>query len=905
MDLSEVLRTLGSIDPDKRAAIAEKAIEATKDRKFIPSPGPQTEAYFSDADILLYGGQAGGGKQLKVDTEVKTHNRGWQKMGSLVVGDQVFGSDGKPCNVVAVTEPEVPSVCYRVVFNTGEEIEADANHQWLTLTALERNQILHRSKHHRDRRRANRPSRAVKNPMRPNQSIAAKKANAARLHQYKEPPRPTVRTTQEIHDTLRYGKKRNHSVEVAAPLDQGEARLPCDPYLLGLWLGDGHSNDPIIGMDNADWAKVDHPVPMSEYKRVEQGRRPFTTKRFAELWPVLRECGVRGDKRIPEVYQNASFEQRLALLQGLMDTDGTVARSSGACEIGLSKRDLVEDVQELLSGLGIKTTITTKPLSQSNPNHADSHKIKFYTPHAAFRLKRKLKLQNRAPKDEYVLRRYIVAVEPIAPTLMRCIQVDSPDNSYIVGRTFIVTHNSALLCGLALEEHRNSLLMRRKYNDLQGGGGLIDELLKMNGSRDGFNGSPPPTLRVPGTERIITFGGANHPGDEQSFQGRARDFLGLDEAAQFLRSQVEFLMGWVRSSVEGQRTRTVLATNPPVTADGDWIVSMFRPWLDLTHPKPAKHGELRWFVTDPDGKDMEVDGPEPVTLDGRDYTPLSRTFIPAALSDNPFLRNTDYGARMDALPEPLRSAMRDGNFMLARQDSDWQVIPTQWVREAQARWTPEPPEHAPMTAIGVDVAQGGPDQTVLAARYDGWFAPLEAFPGTETPTGPDIAGLVFTRRKNNAAIVIDMGGGYGGSAYDHLIANGVTVSKHVGANASVKRTADQSLGFHNKRSEVWWRFREALDPGQQGGSPIALPDDPELVADLTAPTYDASTGNIKVEPKVKLVERIGRSPDRGDAVTMAWSAGPRLVTHGNQWRKFKDESDRGHKVNVVMNKPKR
>lgn len=457
---------------------------------------------------------------------------------------------------------------------------------------------------------------------------------------------------------------------------------------------------------------------------------------------------------------------------------------------------------------------------------------------------------------------------------------------------------SALICGLALEDHENSLLMRRKYTDLQGGGGLIDELLKMNKSRAGFNGSSPPTLRDSG--KVITFGAANHPGDEQSFQGRARDFLGIDEAAQFLRSQIDFLMGWVRSATEGQRTRTVLASNPPLSADGDWMIGMFRPWLDVTHPHPAKHGELRWFISDPDGKDMEVDGPQPVEINGRTYTPTSRTFIPAALGDNPFLRNTDYGARMDALPEPLRSAMRDGNFMLARQDSDWQVIPTQWVREAQARWTPEPPEHAPMSALGVDVAQGGSDQTVIAARYDGWFAPLEAFPGSETPTGPDVAGLVFVRRKNGCVVVVDMGGGYGGSAYDHLTANGVEVHKHVGASASPVRTADQSLGFANKRAEVWWRFREALDPSQPGGSSIALPDDPELVADLTAPTYDASTGKIKVEPKVKLVERLGRSPDRGDAVTMAWSRGPRLQTHGNKWRKFSEDGGTSKAVKVNM-----
>ena len=75
----------------------------------------------------------------------------------------------------------------------------------------------------------------------------------------------------------------------------------------------------------------------------------------------------------------------------------------------------------------------------------------------------------------------------------------------------------------------------------------------------------------------------------------------------------------------------------PIDADGDWIIGMFRPWLDITHPKLAKHGELRWFVTAPDGSDLEVDGPEPIEVGGRKLIPMSRTFIPAALKDNPFL----------------------------------------------------------------------------------------------------------------------------------------------------------------------------------------------------------------------------------------------------------------------------
>lgn len=445
---------------------------------------------------------------------------------------------------------------------------------------------------------------------------------------------------------------------------------------------------------------------------------------------------------------------------------------------------------------------------------------------------------------------------------------------------------TGLICGLALEEHKRSLILRRKYTDLQGGGGLIDELLKFYGSRSGFNGSSPPTLRTD-DDRVITFGGVNHPGDEQSFQGRARDFLALDEAAQFLKSQVQFLMGWVRSDDPAQRTRTLLASNPPVTSGGDWLIGMFRPWLDLTHPNPAKPGELRWFVTAPDGSDLEVDGPTPIELDGRTYIPTSRSFIPAMLADNPFLSGSDYGAKLDAMPEPLRSAMRDGNFMVAREDAAFQVIPTQWIREAQARWTPDKPEHAPMSCMAVDIAQGGADNTTIASRYDGWFDEIEGVPGRETPTGNEIAGLVVASRRNSCTVVLDMGGGYGGAAMMRLKDNGVEgVIGHKGSEKSTRRTKDQQFGFVNKRSEAYWRMREALDPSQDGGSSVALPDDPELVSDLTAPEFEVTSSGIKITPKDKVVELLGRSPDKGDAVVMCNFYGPKLMTHGNQWRDY-------------------
>ena len=170
---------------------------------------------------------------------------------------------------------------------------------------------------------------------------------------------------------------------------------------------------------------------------------------------------------------------------------------------------------------------------------------------------------------------------------------------------------------------------------------------------------------------------------------------------------------------------------------------------------------------------------------------------------------------------------------------------------------------------------------ILAPRYDGWFAPLIEIPGKDIPSdraGTFAAGIVVSNRRNRAGVVIDMGGGYGGPMFEHLKANDIDVVGHKGAEGSTARTRDKQLPFFNKRSEVIWRFREALDPDQPGGSPISLPDDPQLVADLAAPTLDLSFKGIKVESKEKVCERLGRSTNKGDAVVMSWSYGPKMIT---------------------------
>lgn len=460
---------------------------------------------------------------------------------------------------------------------------------------------------------------------------------------------------------------------------------------------------------------------------------------------------------------------------------------------------------------------------------------------------------------------------------------------------------SDLGLGLAFTAHQRSLILRRKYANLSA---LTERAIEINGTRNGFNGSPPPLLRT-ADGRYIQFAGNQHLGDERDWQGQPFDLKVFDEATQFLELMVRFHIGWLRSTIDGQRARAVLATNPPLDAEGDWIIGMFRPWLDITHHKPARHGELRWYVTAPDGSDVEVDNPTPVQLPGAKAPtiPMSRTFIPAALRDNPFLIDTGYQAKLDALPEPYRSAVRDGNFMAARRDAERQVIPVQWIIEAQARWRPDGAKLEPMTAIGFDPAGGGEDAAELARRHGGWYAPLVTEHGEKTADGSAMAGLITEHRRNGCPVIVDVGGGYGGAVTQRLSDNKIQFVAFNGSHASTRRTKDGSLTFANRRAEAWWRFREELDPDQEGGSVIALPPDPELVSDLAAPTFDLTARGLVIEPKVKfgpdgkisggLRKRLGRSPGKGDAVVMALSEGNRAQIRMRSIPGFNSE-EQGH-----------
>lgn len=449
---------------------------------------------------------------------------------------------------------------------------------------------------------------------------------------------------------------------------------------------------------------------------------------------------------------------------------------------------------------------------------------------------------------------------------------------------------SALEIGAYFMAHHSGLVLRREAIQLDG---LIEFCKEI--------AEPHLGKFVGGNENVfkrhdggrLKFAGLNQPDDWRKHAGNAKDYLAFDEAGEFLKDQVFSLIGWLRSTREGQRCRVILGSNPPRGGDGEWMIVEFAPWLDPSFQNKAMPGELRWAIVVANETEW-VDGPGVYIRNGEEYEAMSRTFIPASLDDNPYLKDTGYRAKLQSLPEPLRSQLLYGDFNAGREDHEWQVIPSEWIRQAQARWTSQPPADIPMTAVAADVAQGGADKTQIEARYDWWYSPFTSFPGSETPDGPTVAGHVVKIMRDRCRVVIDAGGGYGGDTLTQLAHADIDCYGFKGAQASTSSSRDGMFRFKNLRAQAVWQFREQLDP--EYGSKIALPPDPELAADLAAYRYEIipskKGGDILIGDKQDMRDRLGRSPDKGDTAIMLSASGIAALKRPKAAQERRDASRR-------------
>jgi hypothetical protein len=203
--------------------------------------------------------------------------------------------------------------------------------------------------------------------------------------------------------------------------------LPIDPYVLGVWLGDGTSS-----------SAATNDVPA--LSKIESAGTWFARDHNSRN-SRLRDLGLLGNKHIPRDYLEASVEQRTALLEGIMDTDGYVDVYS-RCDVTTISRRLGDDYRELIASLGYKPVVAKKPAKLYGNACGTRYEVQF-TPHKfVFRLPRKLARQKLTQR--FHLGRAITAVEPCESVPVRCIQVGSPDGMFLVSRSFIPTHNSSL-----------------------------------------------------------------------------------------------------------------------------------------------------------------------------------------------------------------------------------------------------------------------------------------------------------------------------------------------------------------------------------------------------------------------------------------------------------------------------
>ncbi len=365
------------------------------------------------SELMIIGGESGGGKMLPLDTPILTPT-GFKTMKDIHPGDKIFGQDGKAYSVVAESEIRTEPG-YKFIFNDHTEIISYDEHLWLTLDRKEQKDFYQHS---------------------------SSKASFG-----------TVRSTKEIVETLHSGHRNNHAIPLCESIRFSKKKLLIDPYVLGAWLGDGSKNDGMITSADEEIISLIESKGYVLSKKTSKYRQDGTldrssSYRFKGLRSQLRLIKVFKNKHIPQNYLFGAKEQRLALLQGLMDTDGYVSKR-GYIEFVNTNKTLIDGIGFLINSLGEKCTITEGQAKLYGRVTGPKWSVRFCPSFPAFKLQRKLSRQKTTTKLHKF--RYIVKAERVEAVPMKCIQVSSPDHLYLCGKNLIPTHNSMLLNNMAIQ----------------------------------------------------------------------------------------------------------------------------------------------------------------------------------------------------------------------------------------------------------------------------------------------------------------------------------------------------------------------------------------------------------------------------------------------------------------------
>ncbi len=387
------------------------------------------------------------GEALALDTPVQTPD-GAVPIGEIAVGDEVFDERGEVQTVEHVFAVMEGRPCYRVTFDDGASLVADANHKWFTVDRRSRIKGL--------------PGSVV--------TTAEIAASVEATYGNRHPVPPGQR-----------GSRFNHAIPVAGALELQDVELPIEPYALGVWLGDGTAVHADVTQHDADVASLvanltavgvtttlnGHRGNTSRFalgktnsqgrcrrghEYPEAGRCPlcanlnYRHRRYGEPLPTadnvsfrtkLIRLGVLGDKHIPAIYLRASHRQRLALLQGLMDTDGSTT-PGGSVTLDLNDQPLAQAAHRLIQSLGHKVSLRQGVESRYG---TPRWRMAWTAPEPVFRFPRKLARQKFAT-DGASRFRYVRSVEPVASVPVRCIAVSGPSHLFLVGDAYVPTHNS-------------------------------------------------------------------------------------------------------------------------------------------------------------------------------------------------------------------------------------------------------------------------------------------------------------------------------------------------------------------------------------------------------------------------------------------------------------------------------
>lgn len=601
---------------------------------YKPQP-KQMELHSTLANEVLFGGAAGPGKLLPLDAILPTPH-GWITIGDVRSGTTLFDEQGNTCSVVRLFKVVEAPVLFRLTFDDGSSVDCCEDHEWLTLDAKELAALTRRDPTWREQRRNKRESRRKENTSdKKYQSLLKHNSNIS--PESLSPPTGTIRTTREIIGTLHVGTRSNHAIPISKPIDMPSRPLPLDPYVLGVWLGDGSKNSSqITGVDDAIWGEIEGAgLKVTHHKNKK-------SHGVAGLTTLLRGIGVLTDKHVPAQYLRADKNARLSLLQGILDTDGTVDKRDGGPSFCNTNKRLVSDVYELVVSLGWKAFVTEGRARLYGKDCGPKWTILFKPDEYVFRLPRKRNIQKLASRRTTRFR-YIVKAEPIPTRPGRCIEVDSPSHLYLTGAAMVPTHNSHALRHEGLDwclriPGLQVYLFRRTFPELEKNH-ILTSLSEFPMEAGQYKDQKRRWEFTNGS--MLHFCHCQYEKDVFNYQGAEIHLLLIDELTTFTEFQYDYLRGRVRTTLmipEKYRCRipgVVCASNP----GGVGHEFAKRRWVDYVKP-----GEVRKAIPREGG--------------------MIRAYIPGLLEDNPILleRDPGYMHRLDALPEPFRTAYRLGNW---------------------------------------------------------------------------------------------------------------------------------------------------------------------------------------------------------------------------------------------------